>query len=595
MSPCTCRSDGAACHRPTPDCDGDDGAPASDDGAGPPASAHALPPLLQRQLDALGLARDRPPDAATWAHLLDTVTRAYDECAAQSGRQHDRLAAILSSLGDGLIVADPDGRLLTMNPAAERILGWRADEVFGDHLADVASGWRLRDRERRANIRQLRAALGDRLPARCDDARWVDRERRDVDVSWLLTPLVEDGAPAGSVVVFRDIREHRAVVSRLQHSEARFRAAFESSALGMLRVERDGRIVECNRALQGILGFNPAAPPRRVRDLLHPDDRRNARVLFEELMDGRRDRIQGEFRLLRHDGRELWCSTALAPVTEPDGQRLAAIATIEDLSDRKRLEVDLRQAQKLEAIGLLAAGVAHEINTPIQFVGDNLQFLTDAFAELTSGRAPDHRVAYLRDEVPRALTETRGGVERVATIVRALKGFARPLEHHQLAASNLDQALLDTLTVARHEIRYVADVVTELGNLPPVRCHLASINQVFLNLIVNAAHAIGERHARDGQRGCIRVRSEVVGERVRIAISDDGCGIPPEIGAHVFDPFFTTKPVGKGTGQGLAIVRSVIDKHGGSVRFESQPGRGTTFFVELPIAGVVEPALEASA
>lgn len=279
------------------------------------------------------------------------------------------------------------------------------------------------------------------------------------------------------------------------------------------------------------------------------------------------------------------------------------------LQERKLLEIELRHAQKLEAVGSLAAGIAHELNTPIQFVGDNTRFLQESFgamqrliakyrelyAAVVSGEVSQEMIEsvkqteeaeeadYLREEVPAAFTQTLDGVNRVATIVRAMKEFAHPAQAEKSAA-DLKKALSNTLIVARNEIKYVADVATDLGEIPSVLCNLGDINQVFLNLLVNAAHAIADAVKETGGRGLITVRTRQEDDRVVISFSDTGCGIPPHIRNRIFEPFFTTKEVGRGTGQGLAIARSiVVDKHGGNLTFESEVGKGTTFFIRLPI------------
>jgi signal transduction histidine kinase len=191
--------------------------------------------------------------------------------------------------------------------------------------------------------------------------------------------------------------------------------------------------------------------------------------------------------------------------------------------------------------------------------------------------------AYLLEEIPKALGQTLEGVTRVATIVRAMKDFAHP-ESKEMAAADLNRALHSTLTVARNELKYVADVETDFGDLPLVLCNIGDLNQVFLNLLVNAAHAIGETMKGSGQKGKIRVRTASEGSTVLVTISDTGCGIPEVNRTKIFDPFFTTKEVGRGTGQGLAIARSVVvDRHKGTLTFESEVGRGTTFYIRLPL------------
>lgn len=302
-----------------------------------------------------------------------------------------------------------------------------------------------------------------------------------------------------------------------------------------------------------------------------------------------------------------------------DGHK-ACLSIAQDVTERNHLEIELRHAQKLEAVGALAAGIAHEINTPIQFVGDNVRFLRDAFADidklLEAYRAFRQRASessllrgigedlalkentvdldYLLEEIPKALGQSLDGVTRVATLVQAMKVFAHP-DGAEKTATNINEALLSTLTVARNELKYVANVQTDLGELPLVFCNVGEINQVFLNLLVNAAHAIGDVKERTGERGLIHVRSFLDGEAVVISISDTGAGIPEAIRNKIFDPFFTTKRSGKGSGQGLAIARSVIvERHGGSLTFTSEVGKGTTFDIRIPLAQKEEAQIPAS-
>jgi two-component system NtrC family sensor kinase len=190
---------------------------------------------------------------------------------------------------------------------------------------------------------------------------------------------------------------------------------------------------------------------------------------------------------------------------------------------------------------------------------------------------------YLLEEIPKALVQSTEGVKRIATIVAAMKEFAHP-HHSEKAPIDLNRALESTLIVARNEIKYVADVRTDFGILPPVLCYGGDINQVFLNLLVNAAHAIQELVNGSDQRGVIGVKTRQEGDHVLISISDTGCGIPENIRAKIFEPFFTTKEVGRGTGQGLAIARSiVVEKHAGTLSFNSEVGKGSTFFISLPL------------
>jgi signal transduction histidine kinase len=282
-------------------------------------------------------------------------------------------------------------------------------------------------------------------------------------------------------------------------------------------------------------------------------------------------------------------------------------------AQRERIEAELRLAQKLESVGRLAAGIAHEINTPVQFVSDNVTFVRDALpglidaiaryrelaaavrdhgdAAAAAARAEvDDDVDYALSHTPGALAAALDGLGRVAAIVRSMKDFAHP-DRDEKTLVDLNRAIESTLMIAAHECKYVADVTTELDALPLVRCNGGEINQAVLNLVINAAHAIRDVVGQTGARGKIDVRTRQDGGEVEIAIRDTGTGIPPAIRDNIYDPFFTTKEVGRGTGQGLAIVRSVVvDKHGGSLRFETEPGAGTTFFVRLPVGADLDPA-----
>jgi PAS domain S-box-containing protein len=294
-------------------------------------------------------------------------------------------------------------------------------------------------------------------------------------------------------------------------------------------------------------------------------------------------------------------------VSEHDGSR-SIVFTARDVSERHRLELELRHAQKLESVGRLAAGIAHEINTPIQFVGDNVRFLDTAFTDLerllaayrelvSTARAngdieapvrkldevaTEIDIDFVMEEVPVAVAQTLEGISRVAHIVRAMKAFGHPGTEEK-GRADLNEAIKNTVVVANNEIKYTADVETDLGDLPLVHCHLGDINQVVLNLVVNAAHAIG---AADRGRGTIRISTRLDGEQAVIEVADTGTGVPPEIADKLFDPFFTTKEVGTGTGQGLALVRTLVaDRHGGSIDFTSTVGAGTVFTVRLPVGG----------
>ncbi len=278
------------------------------------------------------------------------------------------------------------------------------------------------------------------------------------------------------------------------------------------------------------------------------------------------------------------------------------------LQNLQLTQTRLLQAQKLESVGQLAAGIAHEINTPMQFIGTNMEFLEEAsqgmsvltqslqkiIATAPPGIAGELRLAldeveweYLMEEIPSAIKQSKDGISRVATIVKAMKEFSHPSSTKKefvVVNTIIETAVL----ISRNEWKFVSNVTTDLAvDLPPVSCHADELGQVILNLLINAAHAIGEKLGRNpvGDKGEIHITTRKVDSFVEIRVQDTGSGIPKGIRNRIFDPFFTTKEVGRGTGQGLTISHDVITKkHGGTLTFETEEEVGTTFIIHLPLA-----------
>ena len=304
---------------------------------------------------------------------------------------------------------------------------------------------------------------------------------------------------------------------------------------------------------------------------------------------------------------------------EATAQGRHLLGLVQDVTALRRDERERGAAQKLESVGRLAAGIAHEINTPLQYVTDNMRFLQSSLADLggvlvnyrslesavetgaavatVAAAAAAARSAaesidldFLMENTTPAVSEALSGLDRITAIVRSMKEFAHP-DSAQKTIADLNQAIKNTLVIAHSEYKYVADVEEQFGAIPQVRCHLGQINQVILNLIINATHAMAEAADGRDRRGTLTVRTRQVADQVEIAIGDNGGGIPEAVRDKLFDPFFTTKAVGVGTGQGLAIARDiVVNKHGGTLSFESQLGQGTTFFVRLPVNPPAETA-----
>jgi PAS domain S-box-containing protein len=398
--------------------------------------------------------------------------------------------------------------------------------------------------------------------------------------------------------------------AKLSVERDKLKNIFRSAPVTMGTLDPQGRIVDVNCALEELFGFSrEELLGKSYLGFLSAEDVAASRDAFVQLVDGARRNNQTQRRMVAKDGRSLLVNIGLTAVRDHEGKAQLLIVTVEDVTERTRLEVELRHSQKLESVGRLAAGIAHEINTPIQFVGDNVHFLSGAFEQLlalcasyqnackrsVAGQVSAEDIAqikqeeeladldYLRANIPASILATIDGVGRVAKIVQSMKAFAHP-DRGEKEPSDLNLALRNTLTVATNELKYVAAVETEFGELPMVPCFLSDLNQVFLNLLVNAAHAVGDVVGKSSQRGVIRVRTYCEQDHVVVAISDTGTGIPADLHGRIFEPFFTTKEVGKGTGQGLALARSVIvEEHGGTLTFTTEMGKGTTFFIRIPV------------
>jgi PAS domain S-box-containing protein len=406
------------------------------------------------------------------------------------------------------------------------------------------------------------------------------------------------------------LRERRATESS---SESRYWEHLHSTTAPVLVTTPEGDIIAASMPLVEMLGYKSEEELKQVKATdLYADCRDRERVMGV-LLKERGEIRNGQFRMKRHDNRAIHVLTSMRMICGSNGHTyyegvLTDITELCEAADeRQRLAAELHLARKLEVIGQLAAGIAHEINTPIQFIGDNTHYLKRAFdrllalldqyrfaagsAALAKAEAAAGLPALLID-VTEAFEDNFEGIGRVSETVQAMKEFVHPGDAEK-TATDLNQALQTTLIVARNEYRHLADVRTEFGEIPSVDCRRGEINKVFLNLIVNAAQAI-EAAAADGRpgRGTITVRTLSDAMHVHIVITDTGCGISPSVMTRIFDPFFTTQPVGKGTGQGLAIARTIIHNHGGQLDVASTVGRGSSFTIRLPLAaptGLVAP------
>jgi len=530
------------------------------------------------------------------------------ETVIEALRESDeRYRLILDTAQDAVIGMDGFGMVTSWNARAEEVFGWLRDEALGRPVAHLI----VPERYREAHTRSLSAAA--KQPAHSKQGSRIEvtalhRDGREFPVEISISRPIRSGGSIAFHAFIRDITDRKRAERELLESETRFRRLSAATREGVC-LHDHGRILDANQAFGAMFGCDPAGVVgRHVLELVSPSSRH---LLLGKLrhVDGRTWEAVG----LKRDGSTFPCE--FQGQVLPYQGRSVGVLTTRDVTERKLLESQLVSAQKLEAIGSLAAGVAHEINTPTQYVGDNTRFLEQAFADLsvlleryeqlvtaveaggvTPELAREVRTAqrkvdleYLRTEIPNAIHQSLEGIDRVSEIVRAMKEFSHPGAQERTPL-DINRAIEGTITVARNEWKYLADVATDFDRgLPLIPVLPGEFNQVILNLIVNAAHAIADVVNGTDQRGTIRVTTRVVDGWAEIRIADTGTGIPEHVRSKIFDPFFTTKAVGRGTGQGLAIAHNVVvEKHGGSIDVETVVGKGSTFIIRLPLVAAAD-------
>jgi PAS domain S-box-containing protein len=528
------------------------------------------------------------------------------------------LRALIDNIPDQMFVKDLKGQFVIANAQMARCVGAASpDELIGKtdfafFPIELANMYHEREQE----------VITSGQPMFNSKAMCVDAHGTAFPILSTKVPLYDgSGTLIGVAGVRRDISEREKSEEALRETEKRYRGMFDDALISVFQLTSDGHLLHANGAMADSLAFasreEMLISPHPFWDLITSPQRRSdlldllARVGYVKSF---------EIEVFRKDLSKIWITATIRRIVENDAV-LRFEGTFEDITERRMLREQLLQAQKLESVGQLAAGIAHEINTPTQYIGDNVRFLRDTFQELvavlvtygklfgavsSNSTTPDDfqkvmaaiqkaDVEYLIQEIPKAIDQTLEGVTRVSGLVSAMKEFSHPGTKDKVPL-DLNRAIESTLAVSRNEWKYVADLETDFDpQMPLVPCHPGEFNQVILNLIVNASHAIDDAIRKSGApKGTITVQTRHHPTYVEIKIRDSGLGIPEQIRTRIFDPFFTTKEIGRGTGQGLAISRSVIvDKHMGSIDFTTETDVGTTFIVRLPHEKqVVTPQVE---
>lgn len=541
-------------------------------------------------------------------HLECTVSDlAKNTKALQSSEAQIR--TIMQHAGDSIITINEQGTIESYNAAAEKSFGYKAEEVIGKNISLLMPEpfrrehdsylQRYRDTGQRRIIGQSREVQGKHkdgslvmLELHVSEVRLENRV--------LFTGLLRD------ISARKQNEERVTALGRILDDTNNEIYIFKADSL---------RFVQANRAARDNLGYSLEEMQNLTPlDLKAEFTPASFGELIAPLRDGLTDSIHFTTTHRRKNGTSYPAEVNLQRSTFESWP--VFVALILDISERlaakeelEKAQADLLQAEKLATVGQLAAGIAHEINTPIQFIGDNVHACSDMFNSLVSLlneyrgvmnqiekdgrfqgdlkkiRDAEERadIEFILSDAPVAFTQTFHGVERVSKIVQAMKNFSHARNGGLKELFDVNSALDDTLTIASGQLKHTAEVVTDFGEIPMIEGCVGELNQVFLNILINATHAIEDQQAN--ALGTIRVQTRRLGDEVVISISDTGCGIPETIRQKIYDPFFTTKEVGRGSGQGLALARSIIvDGHGGQIDCESKVGAGTTFLVRLPIS-----------
>ncbi|MDD4349080.1 MAG: PAS domain S-box protein [Opitutales bacterium] len=539
-------------------------------------------------------------------------------------REHQLVTTLVNMLPEMICVKDRELRYLVVNQSfAEYVGAPDPDACKGKWDGDF-----MPEEEWLNDAREEQALL--------ENGRLIAREEkvqapRSGETLWLRTmkvPLRGSGNDIVGLVIQRtDITQPKSLERKLVQLES---IVNDSTSIALL--------IECSQnwpiafISENVFQFGYTAMELydgkvSFFDLIHKEDRERIRTDYESMVnDGIREMVR-EYRITTRSGIVRWIEDRRKLLRNPLGRITHLQGILTDITRRKLdeekhklMDVQLRQAQKLEAIGQLAAGIAHEINTPVQFIGDNIRFLHDVCEQIgplmnvlsdfksasthakagpeminrIAGAVEPMDVDFLRQEMPEAISQTTDGVRRISEIVRAMKEFSHP-SAAGFSLVDINHSLENAVTVSRNEWKYVADIETDLdSSLPLVPCLATQLNQAILNILVNAAQAIGESVNKGlSNRGKIVIATRKDEASVVIRISDTGPGIPDKIRDRVFEPFFTTKDVGKGTGQGLTIAYDVVTRlHHGKLSFDSKAGEGTVFRIELPLVQPEPPIVE---
>ena len=503
------------------------------------------------------------------------------------------VSAVLDTAGALVVVLDPQGRIVRFNRACERITGYAFEEVRGKIFWDV-----FVMPEELARVREVFEALRTGNFPNAYENHWVTKEGARRLISWSNTALLDtEGAVEYIIGTGIDMTEHRQADEALRESEERFRNIVENANDILYSLTPDGVFTYVSPNWTDILGHEVSeVTGESFAPFVHPDDLPACLAFLSTVLETGERQSGVEYRVKHKDGSWRWHTSNASCLKDERGNVVSFIGIARDVTEKKIASEELRkanrelretqaqlvQSEKMASLGNLVAGVAHEINTPvgaIHSMHDTLMRAVEKFRQTIEAEFPqEYRDNRALQSILKVISDANRviatGTERVTEIVRSLRSFAR-LDEAEMKKADLHEGIENALTLVHHDLKNRINVVRHYGNIPPIVCYPGRLNQVFLNILVNAAHAI------EGA-GEITITTFVEGDRAHVAIRDTGVGIPKENLKEIFDPGFTTKGVGVGTGLGLSICYQIIRDHKGEIRVESQVGEGTTVTVVLP-------------
>jgi two-component system, NtrC family, sensor kinase len=540
-----------------------------------------------------------------YSDACSEINQEMDDLIRLTKKQHKSAEKLFNAITlcsqNVVIMLGHDHRITYWNHAAQELFGYPAEQVLGENLGLIL-----------AQDQNYHSILDELTTSHIKNENITSNRNYELAGRHCIGTVFPIKLAASAfqynndwhiVCSIQDITENKIAEASLRASEEMFYNVVEQNNLGILALDKQKRCIFANMAAEEITG------------------RPSSKLLGEKLGYPLNINDSTEVNITRYDGSHR--------IVEMNTSKtiwkgcFAYLMVLHDITQRKEIERKakiqeerLQQIQKLESIGQLAAGIAHEINTPTQFIGDNTHFLYNSFKDIeqiftaydqlvtaiSDGNKSDIAISdvkhlaedidleYLRNEIPKCILQSREGVERISSIVRAMKNFSHPGKSEK-ELIDINAAIENTITVSRNEWKYDAELTTDFDyELQHIPCLAGEFNQAILNMIVNAAHAIKEAKKADtAKNGVIHIKTRKSGNWATISICDNGTGIPDELRARIFDPFFTTKDVGIGTGQGLAITyATIIERHAGNIEVESEIGQGTTFTIWLPINDQIE-------